>query len=91
MAAIRDTLDRAGMAAPRAVDVSVTAKPYESLIEDLAIESGSRAEYRASVGRPDPEPESLSIENTNRPGGLRVLGETFDGHLVLDGEVASDD
>lgn len=52
LAAIRDALDRAGLAANSAVEVEVgPPKPYEAILE--RIEVGSRAEYRRSRGIPD--------------------------------------
>jgi hypothetical protein len=52
LAAIRDALDRAGLAAKNAVKVEVgPPKPYEVILE--SIQAGSRAEYRGSIGRPD--------------------------------------
>ena len=52
LAAIRDALDRAGLAARTAVEVEVgPPKPYELILEK--IEAGSRAEYRRSIGRFD--------------------------------------
>lgn len=52
LAAIRDALDRAGLAAKNAVEVEVgPPKPYETILD--SIEAGSRAEYRRSIGRPD--------------------------------------
>lgn len=50
LAAIRDALDRAGLAARNAVKVEVgPPKPYEVILE--SIQAGSRAEYRRSVGQ----------------------------------------
>ncbi len=50
LAAIRDALDRAGLAARTAVSVEVgPPKPYEAIFD--SIEAGSRAEYRRSIGR----------------------------------------
>jgi hypothetical protein len=55
LAAIRDALDRAGLAAKSAVEVSAVEvevgppKAYEVILE--RIEAGSRAEYRRSIGR----------------------------------------
>lgn len=47
LAAIRDALDRAGLAAKNAVEVEIgPPKPYEVIFE--RIEAGSRAEYRRS-------------------------------------------
>lgn len=52
LAAIRDALDRAGLAAKTAVEVEVgPPKPYGVILE--RIEAGSRAEYRRSIGRRD--------------------------------------
>ena len=52
LTAIRDSLDRAGLATRTAVSVEVgPPKPYEATLD--TIEAGSRAEYRRSIGRPD--------------------------------------
>ncbi len=52
LAAIRDALDRAGLAAKNAVEVEVgPPKPYQVILE--TIEAGSRADYRRSIGRAD--------------------------------------
>jgi hypothetical protein len=49
LVAIRDVLDRAGLAAKTAVELEVgPLKPYETIFEH--IEAGSRAEYRRSQG-----------------------------------------
>jgi hypothetical protein len=55
LAAIRDALDRAGLAARTAVEVEVgPPKPWEQIMCGLTeIESGSRAEFRRSRGIPD--------------------------------------
>jgi hypothetical protein len=97
LAAIRDALSRAGVSERTAVDVTHELKPWEQILDGAAIESGSRAEYRASVGRPDPEPLP-AIENQPRPGGprieasgVRVIGELPDGSLVIDVDQADDD
>jgi hypothetical protein len=50
LAAIRDALDRAGLAVKNAVEVEVgPPKPYEVIFE--RVEAGSRAEYRRSIGQ----------------------------------------
>lgn len=84
--AVNSVLDRVGVTEPK--EVTVTVKPFDQLLGDVT--GGSRADYRRATGHPDPEPFSLPIgqADTHRPGGPRVLGETFDGHLVLDGELA---
>ena len=71
LAAIRDALDRAGLAAKTAVEVEVgPPKPYEAILE--TIEAGSRAEYRRSVGRHDDSDIEDSITVVDRP---RALGQ----------------
>lgn len=95
LTAIRDSLDRAGLAAPKQTDVTVALKPYESLLDDLGVESGSRSDYRASIGRPD-QPQAIEANHLRggpptEPSGVRIIGETSDGHAVIDGELADDD
>ena len=55
LTAIRDALDRAGLAAKTAVEVEVgPPKPYEQILDGIMVlEGGSRAAYRRSIGRPD--------------------------------------
>ncbi|MFI7170435.1 HGGxSTG domain-containing protein [Rhodococcoides fascians] len=61
LAAIRDALDRSGLAAKTAVEVSVGPKqPWEIVFEDLA--GGSRAESRAARGFAGDEPLVLEAE-----------------------------
>jgi hypothetical protein len=49
LAVIRDALDRGGLGAKQAMEVEITAKPYELVFN--AIESGgSRAEFRGEPG-----------------------------------------
>lgn len=56
LAAIRDALDRAGLAAKTAVDVEMgPLKPWEQIMCGLTeIESGSRTEYRRRIGNTTP-------------------------------------
>jgi hypothetical protein len=81
--AIKDALDRAGVQARTAVDVSVTAKPYESIFE--AMETGSRADYRRSIGIED-EPEVLT--STQTPA---LAAQSTDDADALDVEIVDDD
>src|ERR1700758_1108371 len=55
LAAIRDALDRGGLAAKNAVEVEVgPPKPYEQILDGIMVlEGGSRADYRRSCGIPD--------------------------------------
>jgi hypothetical protein len=85
LAAIRDALSRAGVSEKATVEVTVT--PFDQLFEDV-VTGGSRADYRRSIGHPDPEPQSPAIDDTNRPGGqVRVLSSHPDGRVfVIDGD-----
>ena len=90
--AINSALDRAGVSEQKQIGITHELKPFEQMLSDAALEGGSRADYRASIGRPDPE--QPAIETHHRPGGepdVRVLGELPDGSLVIDGDVAGDD
>ena len=55
LAAIRDALDRAGLAAKNAVEVEVgPPKPYEQIFDRIMVlEGGSREAFRRSRGIPD--------------------------------------
>ncbi|WP_272949910.1 HGGxSTG domain-containing protein [Mycolicibacterium fortuitum] len=77
--AVNSVLDRVGITEPN--EVTVTVKPFDQLLGDVT--GGSRADYRRSIGHPDPEPHSLAIEQADphRPGGLP---------FVIDGELADD-
>lgn len=85
LGAVTAALDRAGVVEQKQVEVTVST-PFDQLLTD--IQSGSRADYRRSTGHPDPEPQSLAIEqaNTHRPGGIRPALP-----YVIDGELADDD
>lgn len=96
LGAVTAALDRAGIVEQKQLNVEVTAKPYESLLAD--VEGGSRDAYRRSIDDPRAGELPPAIEHTNRPGGppteptgVRVLGETFDGSLVIDVDQADDD
>lgn len=96
LGAVTAALDRVGIVPPKQLSVEVTAKPYEQLFGD--IEGGSREAYRQAIGdeRAGQFPVAIEPVSKPRPGGeatgVRVLGATFDGHAVIDGElVAGDD
>ena len=89
LGAINSALDRAGVAEPK--DVTVTVKPFESVLTE--IQGGSRDAYRRSVGdeRAGELPAFDQIENNPQgPGGPRVLGAMPDGSLVIEGELGDD-
>lgn len=84
--AANSVLDRVGITAPKEVTVTVT--PFESILSD--IENGSRDAYRRSIGdeRAGELPAFGEIESPPPgPGGPRVIGQTFDGHDVIEGEL----
>lgn len=93
LGAVTAALDRVGIVPPKQVSVEVTAKPYEELFGD--IEGGSREAYRQAIGdeRAGQFPAAIEPVSTNRSGGeatgVRVLGATFDGHAVIDGELVA--
>lgn len=71
LAAIRDALDRAGLAAKNAGKVEVgPPKPYEVVFE--RIQAGSRAEYRRGIGRHEDTDSEDSIASVDHP---RALGQ----------------
>jgi hypothetical protein len=83
--AIKDALDRAGVSARTAVDVSVTTKPYEILFESVEL-GGSRAEYRRSIGQEsEAEPESEDVWDRSEANGVD-LARWQDG-LIVEAEV----
>ncbi|WP_412475542.1 hypothetical protein ACK8HH_03630 [Gordonia sp. LUNF6] len=67
LAAIKDALDRAGLSAKTAVEVSVDPKPFEGILEAV-MSGGSRAESRARRGdtakdrAPDAAPDWIDAE-----------------------------
>lgn len=93
LGAVTAALDRAGIVEQKQLNVEVTAKPYEQLFGD--IEGGSREAYRQAIGdgRAGQFPTAIESAKTYRPGGeasgVRVLGATFDGHAVIDGELVA--
>ena len=72
VSAINDALDRAGVSARTAVDVSVKAAPYETILSH--VETGSRAEFRRSQGIED---------NSDKPRELPCAGPD----LIVDVDV----
>ena len=86
LTAIRDALDRAGLAARTAVEVEVgRTKPYEAIFE--SIEAGSRAEYRRSRGIPDIE-GNRSLGASRREVDAPIDAEVLD-YLSEDGGIAT--
>jgi hypothetical protein len=78
--AIKDALDRAGVSARTAVDVSVTAKPYETILERLEpIAGGSRAEHRRTRGIEETSPAlvdpALPPANPDAPIDAEVMDD----------------
>jgi hypothetical protein len=82
LAAIRDALDRAGLAAKTAVEVEVgPPKPYEAILE--RIEAGSRAEWRRARGIPDFSDADNKRPTADRPRELPAAeGEPIDAEIV---------
>lgn len=75
LAAIRDALDRAGLGAKTAVEVEVGLKPFEELLTDMTMGSGSRAASRERRGEVD----------DRQPDWLREeLQDAIDAEVVED-------
>lgn len=93
LAAIRDALDRGGVSAKSEVDVSITAKPFEQILDNL--ESGSRSDFRRSQGiegsEEQPQIEPVDYLRADDDDDLIVEGEWLgdvdddDGIEVFDG------
>ena len=85
LAAIRDALDRAGLAARTALEVEVgPPKPWEQILDGLAvIESGSRADFLRSRGIPDDSHADHTRPLADRPRALPAAqGEPIDAEIV---------
>jgi hypothetical protein len=81
LAAIKDALDRAGLSAKTAVEVSVGVKPWEALAEKIVgFATTTRAESRALRGIPDNDYETASATNTSAPSD----GEIVEAEIVED-------
>src|SRR5262249_24581145 len=86
--AIKDALDRAGVSARTAVDVSVSGKLYETVFEAME-PGGSRAEYRRSIGMKD-DTDVLGPFEANGVDVARSLGMKADddqSDLIVDAEI----
>ena len=69
LAAIKDALDRAGLVAPKTVDVAIAPKPWEQIFDDIV--GGSRAESRRQRGMPDDQLDNWrapAMEAASRAG-----------------------
>lgn len=80
--AVKDALDRAGVSARTAVDVSVSTKPFEQIFEAMEVETVRRSDYRRSQGI-EVEPELIPSDT---PTALAALGEADDSE-ILDVEI----
>lgn len=90
--AVNSALDRAGIAPPQKLDVTV--KPYQELLENLTtVTGGSLADFRRANGDPRPVPERPAPPETPQlanpalvvPGVLDA--EVIDGYDDVDAEV----
>ena len=79
--AIRDALDRAGL--KPGVEVGMTVKPYESILEQ--VESGSRAEFRRSRGVADDTEHPPALADTPRELTTADADAPIDAEIVDDG------
>lgn len=85
LSAIKDALDRGGVSAKSAVEVEVgPPKPYEQIFDGLgSVESGSRAEFRRSLGIPDDSEADDRRPLADRPRELPAAeGEPIDAKIV---------
>ena len=86
LAAIRDALDRAGLVAPKTLDVAIGPRPYEEVFDSIV--TTSRAKSRAQRGyKPQPElgsqpppegplpPQEDAQEPSTDPVGVRMTDE----------------
>jgi hypothetical protein len=82
-------IDRGGLGPQTAVDVSVTARPYEQIFDLETMESGgSRAEHRRSMGEDDSVTEAIgSTDDDQHALGL----EAAEDDLIVDAEVLGDE
>lgn len=72
--AIKDALNRAGVAVRTAFDIEVTAKPYEQLLTRMPrLDGGSRAEWRRSQGIADEPSKALPVNDPTQPMDSEVI------------------
>ena len=86
VSAIKDALDRAGVSARTAVDVSVKAAPYETILSH--VETGSRAEFRRSQGIEDnsDKPRELPCAEPDLIVDVDVDEVEVEGEVVTEGD-----
>jgi hypothetical protein len=85
LAAIRDALDRAGLATKNAVEVEVgPPKPYQVILE--TIEAGSRDEYRRSQHAIEANDGGRGVAGSHpelaAPSGVEVADEAHAGQAI---------
>ena len=76
LSAIRDALDRAGLIAPRTLDVAVGPKPWETVFDIIA--SSSRSESRRRRGVPGGEPPTVEPALSTARDGADDCAEIID-------------
>ena len=77
-------IDRAGLGVKSEVEVGISVKPFEAILDKM--DSGSRSEYRRSMG--------IEVDDEPQPALAQPPCEYDDGYgdddLIVDGEVVDD-
>lgn len=85
LAAIRDALDRGGISVK--AEIEVTAKPYESIFEQLT--GGSRDAHRSAVGAGEPTAGTQELPAANhQPIDAQIVDDLNDDDAVDLGDYA---